>query len=64
MRPIPGYIREFNEENIMAKGEQRSNKMTKKPKKDSSPPQDSSGTSNRPMPPVTAVLPKGKLKNK
>jgi hypothetical protein len=48
----------------MAKGEQRSNKMTKKPKKDSSPPQESSGTSTRPVPPTTAVLPKGKLKNK
>lgn len=48
----------------MAKGEQRSNKMTKKPKKDNSPPQDSSGTSNRPTPPVTSVMPKGKLKNK
>ncbi|MEJ2802036.1 hypothetical protein EC845_2569 [Comamonas sp. BIGb0124] len=48
----------------MAKGEQRSNKMIKKPKKDSSPPLDSSGTSTRPMPPTTTVMPKGKLKNK
>ncbi len=48
----------------MAKGEQRSNKMAKKPKKDTSPPPDSSGTSTRPMPPTTSVLPKGKLKNK
>lgn len=48
----------------MAKGEQRSNKMTKKPKKDNSPPQDTSGVSTRPTPPVTSVLPKGKLKNK
>ena len=49
----------------MAKGEQRSNKMAKKPKKDTSlPPLDSSGASNRPMAPTTAVLPKGKLKNK
>ncbi|KQP19997.1 hypothetical protein ASF43_27945 [Pseudorhodoferax sp. Leaf267] len=54
----------FDEEHIMAKGEQRSNKMTKKPKKDNSPPSDSSSTSTRPMPPTTAVLPKGKLKNK
>jgi hypothetical protein len=46
----------------MAKGEQRSNKMTKKPKKDSSPPQESSGTSTRPIAPTTAVMPKGKLK--
>ena len=48
----------------MAKGEQRSNKMAKKPKKDTSPPSESSGTSSRPVPPTTAVLPKGKLKNK
>lgn len=60
----PSHIRQFNEEYIMAKGEQRSNKMAKKPKKDNSLPSDSSGTSTRPMPPTTSVLPKGKLKNK
>ncbi len=48
----------------MAKGEQRSNKMAKKPKKDTSLPQESSSPSTRPMAPVTSVLPKGKLKNK
>jgi hypothetical protein len=47
----------------MAKGEQRSNKMVKKPKKDTSPPKESTGSA-RPTPPVTAVMPKGKLKNK
>ena len=47
----------------MAKGDQRSNKMVKKPKKDTSPPKPPS-TGDRPMPPVTAVLPRGKLKNK
>lgn len=47
----------------MPKGEQRSNKMAKKPKKDNSPPKESTG-SDRPMPPVTTVMPKGKLKNK
>ena len=46
----------------MAKGEQRSNKMTKKPKKDTSPPKQ--GTSDRPMPPTTTVLPRGKEKIK
>ena len=46
----------------MAKGDQRSQKMTKKPKKDTSPPQESK--SDRPTPPTTTVLPKGKLKNK
>lgn len=46
----------------MPKGEQRSNKMVKKPKKDNSLPKES--TSDRPMPPTTTVLPKGKLKNK
>jgi hypothetical protein len=44
----------------MPKGEQRSNKMAKKPKKDTSPPKG--GTSDRPMPPTTTVIPKGKIK--
>ncbi|MBP6900706.1 MAG: hypothetical protein KBC73_11485 [Burkholderiaceae bacterium] len=48
----------------MPKGEQRSQKMVKKPKKDNSPPQDSSSASTRPVAPTTAVMPKGKLKNK
>jgi hypothetical protein len=59
-----GYSEHINEEHDMPKGEQRSNKMTKKPKKDSSPPKDSAATSTRPIPPTTTVLPKGKLKNK
>ena len=48
----------------MPKGEQRSNKMAKKPKKDTSPPKESSSPSTRPVAPITAVMPKGKLKNK
>jgi hypothetical protein len=47
---------------FMAKGEQRSNKMAKKPKKDNSPPKQ--GTSDRPTPPITAVIPRGKPKTK
>jgi len=47
----------------MAKGDQRSNKMTKKPKKDTSPPKPPSG-SDRPMAPITSVIPRGKDKNK
>ena len=47
----------------MAKGDQHSNKMTKKPKKDNSPPKPPA-SSDRPTPPVTAVMPRGKLKNK
>jgi hypothetical protein len=47
----------------MPKGEQRSNKLAKKPKKDTSVPKESSG-SDRPTPPMTTVMPKGKLKNK
>ncbi len=43
----------------MPKGEQRSNKMSKKPKKDSTPPKP--GTSDRPMPPTTGVIPRGKV---
>ena len=46
----------------MAKGDQRSSKMDKKPKKDTAPPKPI--TSDRPSPPVTAVMPRGKLKNK
>jgi hypothetical protein len=48
----------------MAKGEQRSNKMVKKPKKDTSPPREGGGSSDRPIPPTTAVIPRGKDKNK
>jgi hypothetical protein len=42
----------------MANNEQRSNKMTKKPKKDA--PQGKSASSDRPVPPMTSVIPKGK----
>lgn len=48
----------------MPKGVQRNDKMAKKPKKDNSPPQESSSVSTRPVPPTTAVMPKGKMKNK
>ena len=48
----------------MAKGEQRSNKMVKKPKKDTSVPPVNSSESTRPIAPTTTVMPKGKLKNK
>jgi hypothetical protein len=47
----------------MAKGDQRNEKMTKKPKKDTSAPKSGS-PSDRPMPPVTTVMPRGKDKNK
>jgi hypothetical protein len=47
----------------MAKGEQRSNKMFKKPKKDTSPPKVIV-PGDRPVPPTTFVAPRGKLKNK
>ena len=47
----------------MAKGDQRTEKLAKKPKKDTSPPK-APVASDRPMPPTTAVLPKGKLKHK
>lgn len=46
----------------MAKGDQRSNKMLKKPKKDTAPPKIS--TSDRPVQPMTTILPKGKEKYK
>ena len=42
--------------------EHRANKMVKKPKKDAPAPK--SVSSERPVPPVTSIAPKGKLKNK
>ena len=46
----------------MAKGQQNSNKMVKKPKKDNSPPKPVSAEAVRPA--VTTVVPvRGKLKN-
>jgi hypothetical protein len=42
--------------------EQRASKNVKKPKKDA-PPSRAPGA-DRPVPPVTSVAPKGKLKNK
>ena len=50
----------------MANTEQRGNKMTKKPKKDAGPGKAAAG-SDRPVAPMTSVMPKGKeakLKNK
>ena len=47
----------------MAKGDQRSSKMEKKPKKDTSVPKQSV-PSDRPTPPVTTVMPRGKIKTK
>jgi hypothetical protein len=46
----------------MAKGDQRNEKMAKKPKKDAAPPKPAS--SDRPSAPMTAVMPRGKIKNK
>ena len=48
----------------MAKGEQRKEKMTKKPKKDTSVPSGGGSVSDRPIPPVTAVIPRKKIKDK
>ena len=45
--------------------EQRREKMTKKPKKDTSLPKAPPSSENaRPTPGVTAVMPRGKLKDK
>ncbi|ALV08370.1 hypothetical protein [Roseateles depolymerans] len=48
----------------MPKGVQRNDKSSKKPKKDTGPVKESSSVSDRPIAPMTSVLPKGKLKNK
>ena len=53
-----------HKEHDMPKGEQRSNKMVKKPKKDTSPTKESTSPSTRPVAPMTSVIPKGKLKDK
>ncbi len=47
----------------MAKGDQKSNKMSKKPKKDTLPAKPII-PGDRPSAPVTFVAPRGKLKNK
>ncbi len=47
----------------MAKGQAKSNKEAKKPKKDTSPPKPISTEPSRPMM-ATAVIPRGKEKNK
>jgi len=48
-------------ENAMAKGQQKSNKETKKPKKDTAPPKPVSADAVRPT--ITTVVPvRGKLK--
>ena len=44
-------------------GEQRREKLVKKPKKDNSPPKPAT-PSDRPQPPSTTVMPKGKMKHK
>ncbi|MBS0319614.1 MAG: hypothetical protein JSR18_03665 [Proteobacteria bacterium] len=49
----------------MPKGEQRSNKMVKKPKKATLLAASATAApSNRPVAPTTLVMPKGKMKNK
>lgn len=49
----------------MAKGQQKSTKEAKKPKKDTSPPKPVSGSGEAVRPTVTtAVIPRGKIKDK
>ncbi len=49
----------------MAKGQQKSNKEAKKPKKDTSPPKPASGGVDPVRATITtAVIPRGKLKSK
>lgn len=44
----------------MAKGQQKTNKESKKPKKDTSPPKSISVDNERPVQKITAVIPRGK----
>ena len=48
----------------MAKGQHRANKEAKKPKKDTSPPKPISAAGEPIRTITTAVIPRGKLKNK
>ena len=48
----------------MAKGQQKTNKEAKKPKKDTSPPNAPSGAEPVRATITTAVIPRGKIKNK
>jgi hypothetical protein len=49
----------------MAKGQQKTNKEAKKPKKDTSPPKPASSSSEPVRPTVTTyVAPRGKMKDK
>ncbi|MDM0039844.1 hypothetical protein QTH89_25565 [Variovorax sp. J22G21] len=48
----------------MAKGQQKTNKEAKKPKKDTSPPKPIAGGELIRPTVTTAVIPRGKLKNK
>jgi hypothetical protein len=50
----------------MAKGDQKSNKEAKKPKKDTSPPKPPVAGGSEPVRATitTSVIPRGKLKNK
>jgi hypothetical protein len=55
-----------NEDSTMAKGQQKTNKESKKPKKDNSPPKPASSSSAEPVRPTvtTYVAPRGKMKDK
>lgn len=59
---LPGNVAKTSEFH-MAKGQQKTNKEAKKPKKDTAPPKPISGEPMR-APITTAVIPRGKLKNK
>lgn len=48
----------------MAKGQQRTNKESKKPRKDTSPPKPPAIAGEPIRTVTTAVIPRGKLKNK
>jgi hypothetical protein len=45
---------------VMAKGQQKSNKESKKPKKDTSPPKTIAVDTERPVQKTTAIIPRGK----
>jgi hypothetical protein len=58
--PRLNWVLNFFQGVTMAKGQQKSNKESKKPKKDTSPPKTIAVDAERPVQKITAVIPRGK----
>ena len=58
--PRVNWQPQLHQGDSMAKGQQKTNKESKKPKKDTSPPKTISVDNERPVQKITAVIPRGK----